>query len=79
MIDQFCGNCGIRTEGNTTADNITRCNICGQVIQFSLLSKPIKNYDEAQSIFESTPLTDRQETGRANTGKSKRKRKRKRK
>jgi len=60
MTDQFCGNCGIRTDGNTDEEtNTVKCTTCGQVIQFTLLSKPIKNYDEAQTIFEGTPLTDK--------------------
>jgi transcription elongation factor Elf1 len=78
----YCVNCGTAQKGNTTVgpktkDRILTCSDCEIVIRFYIVSPAKKTVAEAIKSFEATPLTDRQATGRANTGKSKRKRKRK--
>jgi transcription elongation factor Elf1 len=76
----YCPNCGTAQKKNTTVNKKTgdrqlTCNDCEIVIRFYIISAAKKIVAEAAKSFDATPMTDRQSTGRANTGKSKRKRK----
>lgn len=76
----YCLHCGTAQKKNTTVntksgDRLLTCTDCGIVLAFYIKVKPTKTTGEAEESFKKTPMTDRQTTGRANTGKSRRKRK----
>jgi RNase P subunit RPR2 len=70
----FCGNCGIRVEGNTikfvgSKDYLLECKVCNFIMRFSIMPTELKTVEEVEAAFQQTELTDYQRTGRANKGK----------
>lgn len=61
----FCVICGTKTDGNTTRDEVggyhdLTCSCCLAGIRFRITLKPSRTLEEADSIFQDTPLTDSQ-------------------
>ena len=70
MAEKFCVNCGTKKKGNTqivrkaNIDFLVTCKTCGLEAAVLIIKVPKLDEDEAVEVFNKTPLTDRQKSGR---------------
>ena len=66
-MEFFCACCGTRTVNNTTrastGDYLLTCAVCQAGIRFYITLKPSRTLEEAEQIFNETPLTENQQFG----------------
>ena len=70
MAEKFCIHCGTKKKGNAqivrkaNIDFLVTCKTCGLEAAILIIKEPKLDEDEAAEVFNNTPLTDRQKSGR---------------
>jgi len=77
MTEKFCINCGIKNKGNTqivrkaNIDFLVTCKTCGLEAAVLIIKEPKLDEVEAVEVFNKTPLSGLEKSGRRNSKRTK--------